>query len=90
MNVARRVDVQPLLDKLPTWSNLVLGPGQLEVEDVNDQEESKLRVIVARRPLRTQRFEANTADVVVAVLLPEGADVRMAVQRFPERNDWFS
>ena len=75
MNVFRCVYFKPLANKLPAFLDLVGGPRHLEIINVDDQEQVKRRVRVARGPFRTQRLEADAAHMRIAVLLPKGTTV---------------
>ena len=47
-------------------------------------------MLVTRRPFGTKWFEANAADMGVAMLFPISATVRMPVQSFLKPNNWLS
>ena len=65
----------------PTFSEVLLRTSQLKIVDVYGQELVKAHHVVACRPI-VDRYEADTAAVGVAVLLPVCAAVGVPVQGF--------
>ena len=64
-----RPDTKTLAKEFPDFREHRLGTSDLEVVDINDEKNSKIRVVKARRPIWDLN-EAALEAVSVAVLLP--------------------
>ena len=55
-----------------------------EVANVDNQKQIKFRMVIARRPILANRFKTLGAKVLIAMLLPKGATVKVPVKGFVE------
>ncbi len=73
------IESEARLDQRPIMFEVVLGPAELEVVDVDDQEETEL-LMDATTPPFLYGLKALGSDVLVALLLPVSSRVWVSVQ----------
>ena len=76
-----------LPNEAPSFSQVPGGPSQLKVVHINDKEETKLVMNIARTPGRNL-FETNLDKIIMATPLPVAPRIGVAIERKDQWANW--
>ena len=77
--------MQPLSQLFPPlFAQAVRGVAHLEVVYIDDQEQIQFRAMIARRPVLANWLKTLGAKVLITMLCPKGATVRVPVKGLVE------